>query len=128
MSSDTDLCDAIPIKIIHDVQRVKDGVLRWVGLPHQSRLVVTLIIREELEAAYLLISPGVAPSDPLQAFDIRQNFCPTFMERLMGWTQLVTAIKIECQRPWEREFRRLNRHRFATIELKPMIAFARDYF
>jgi len=63
-----------------------------------------LIVGEELEAANFLIRPGLAPGHALQAFDARQNLCPSFVITLQSRMENPTAVEVERAWPRLRDF------------------------
>ena len=126
---DTNLLDAVAIQVIDDVQRLEDRVLWRVRLPDEPRLVEALIVSEELEPTNFLIRPGVAPGHALQAFDVRQNFCPTFVITLQGGTQSPAAIKVERDWPGPGDLRfTSDRGRILCNKAQWMCAFGREDF
>ena len=82
VSGHADLERPIAVDVGHHVQGVEDETLRRIGLPYATRSVKTLVVSEQLQAADLLVGPGVIPRDPLQSGNVGKDFRPVLVERL----------------------------------------------
>ncbi len=116
------LLHAVTINVIDHVERIEDGVLRWIGLPDLARLVPALVVSEQLQSTDLLVGPRVVPGHALQTFHVRQHGRPTLMKCIGSRTQRAGSIQIPLRCAGDRPRtarsyirRRVEQQRLVTV-------------